>query len=209
MTDPAGWHQIQHPSSLRYSACKLLLAFLLIFVAVLTPLSWWPLWGCLFLVEVGLLIHNPPKLRFWWTRFPYFLFFMISVSVAIPLSQHFQAGWERGMTIFMRGMLAFLATTWLSLVISPLNLIEVLRRAKFPRFLVESLAFMLRYLSLLSTERETLLQARDSRTFNQPGLVSSWKSSAYILAAVLLRALTRAERIYLAMKARGWRGDPS
>ncbi|QDU81157.1 Cobalt transport protein CbiQ [Polystyrenella longa] len=190
----------------RHATIKLIIVLLLIVTAVCTPVSWWPLWGAILLIEVGLLIRNPPDSRFWWPRLPVFVLFLGSVALSIPLSQHFEQGWLRAAMIFERGMLAFLATTWLTTVLTPLELIHVLRRWKMPPFLVESLAFMLRYLNLLSTERKTLQQARAARAGKKTGLITAWKTSAYIIATVLVRAFDRAERIYLAMKARGWKG---
>ncbi|MCA9040711.1 MAG: hypothetical protein KDA65_10220 [Planctomycetaceae bacterium] len=191
---------------LRDSARKLALALLLILLTVLTPLSWWPAWGSLLLIEFILIARNPPAKRFWWTRFPAFLFFLASVSLSIPLSQHFEQGTLRGWTIFERGMLAFLATVWLTTVLSHVELLRVLRAWKLPAFLVEALAFMLRYLSLISTERKTLQQARAARTFHRGSLITTWRTSSYIIAAILIRAFDRADRIYQAMKARGWKG---
>ncbi|MAT15825.1 MAG: hypothetical protein CMJ46_11225 [Planctomyces sp.] len=209
MNEPRPGRGTYPARALRASSLKLGAALLLILLAVTIPLAWWPLWSGVLAVELLLLIRNPPLLRFWWTRLPLFLLFLGSVALTFPLSHHFEQGWWRAAIIFERGTLAFLATVWLTTVLAPLELVRVLRAWKLPVFLVESLAFMLRYLSLLSTERQTLQQARAARTFTRPSLITAWRTSAYIIATVLIRAFDRAERIYQAMKARGWRGHSS
>lgn len=84
------------------------------------------------------------------------------------------------------------------------DLLQVLWRLHVPALLVTTLALMHRYLFVLFDEMERMQRARRSRTF-VAGKTSAWRSSAQVAALLFVRASERAERVYLAMCARGWR----
>jgi len=63
---------------------------------------------------------------------------------------------------------------------------------------------MQRYGPVLIDESRRMQRARSSRTF-RGGRFSTWAISGGIIAQLFLRTLNRAERIYLAMCARGWK----
>jgi cobalt/nickel transport system permease protein len=84
------------------------------------------------------------------------------------------------------------------------DILHVLWRIRFPALLVTTLALMYRYLFLLTDETSRMLRARRSRTFTG-GRRFTWNSLATILAYLFIRSLDRAERIYAAMCARGWK----
>jgi cobalt/nickel transport system permease protein len=63
---------------------------------------------------------------------------------------------------------------------------------------------MHRYLFVLLDEMERMQRARRSRTF-VASRTSVWRGSAQVAALLFVRASERAERVYLAMCARGWR----
>ena len=84
------------------------------------------------------------------------------------------------------------------------TLLAVLRRARCPTILVTTLALMYRYLFVLMDETERMNRARHSRTFTrQRWLV--WKTLASVIGQLFVRSTERAERIYAAMCARGWK----
>lgn len=84
------------------------------------------------------------------------------------------------------------------------DILHVLWRIRFPALLVTTLALMHRYLFLLADEMSRMLRARRSRTFAGSRL-SAWGSLSMVLAHLFVRSLERAERIYAAMCARGWK----
>ena len=83
-------------------------------------------------------------------------------------------------------------------------ILRVLWRIRVPALLVTTLALMVRYLFLLVEETGGLSRARRSRTFTRDR-ASAWRSSASVIAYLFLRSSERAERIYAAMCARGWK----
>lgn len=84
------------------------------------------------------------------------------------------------------------------------ELLGVLRRLRMPGPLLTTLALMYRYLPVLVEESVRMQRARMSRTFSRRRLVV-WRNAAGVAARLFVRAADRAERIYLAMCARGWK----
>ncbi|MCY2932389.1 MAG: cobalt ECF transporter T component CbiQ [Planctomycetota bacterium] len=84
------------------------------------------------------------------------------------------------------------------------DLLRVLGRLHVPALLVTTLALMYRYLFVLVDEAQRMKRARTSRTF-RPGRSRTWRTSATVIGQLFIRASERAERIYAAMCARGWR----
>jgi cobalt ECF transporter T component CbiQ len=83
-------------------------------------------------------------------------------------------------------------------------LLQVFRAVHVPRIFVTVLALMYRYLFVLIDETERMTRARVSRTFDR-GRVRLWRSVASVIVQLFLRSSERAERIFAAMTARGWR----
>ena len=83
-------------------------------------------------------------------------------------------------------------------------LLAVMRRARIPALLVSTLALMYRYLFVLTDEAQRMRRARMSRTF-RPGRWWTWRILATVIGQLFVRSTERAERIYAAMAARGWK----
>jgi len=84
------------------------------------------------------------------------------------------------------------------------DLLQVFRRLRVPALLVVTLALMHRYLFVLVDETARLRRARRSRTFTT-GRVFGWHLTATVAAQLFVRTSERAERVYAAMCARGWK----
>jgi cobalt/nickel transport system permease protein len=112
-----------------------------------------------------------------------------------------RADWRE---IAMRGGLC-LATVILVSNTTPFNeMLRVLRRVRVPALLITTLALMHRYLFVLADEREQMRRAQASRGFTR-GRRFTWHALATVACQLFIRASERAERIYDAMCARGWR----
>ena len=101
-------------------------------------------------------------------------------------------------TLCLATMILLTATTRFS------DLLAVLWRIRVPALLVTTLALMHRYLFVLVEEMERMQRARRSRTF-VAGRSSAWRNSAQVAGQLFVRTSERAERVYLAMCARGWK----
>jgi cobalt/nickel transport system permease protein len=75
---------------------------------------------------------------------------------------------------------------------------------RVPALLVTTLALMHRYLFVLLDESERMRRARSSRTFWRQRR-ARWRMLGTVVGQLFVRASERAERIYAAMCARGWK----
>ncbi|MDP9034085.1 MAG: cobalt ECF transporter T component CbiQ [Myxococcota bacterium] len=83
------------------------------------------------------------------------------------------------------------------------DLMHTLRRAHVPSALLLTISLLHRYLFLLADESERMRRARNARTWQRKKW-ATWKALSSVIAVSFLRAVSRAERITTAMRARGW-----
>ena len=84
------------------------------------------------------------------------------------------------------------------------KILRVLKMVRVPGLLITTIALMHRYLFVLADEAERMRRARASRTFAR-GRRFQWRTTATVVGQLFVRAAARAERIYDAMCARGWK----
>ena len=106
--------------------------------------------------------------------------------------------------IVVRSTLCLLTMVLLASTTPFTELLPVLRRARLPALLVTTVALLYRYLFLLVDETERMNRARHSRTFIRYRW-PAWKTLASVIGQLFVRSTERAERIYAAMCARGWK----
>jgi len=82
------------------------------------------------------------------------------------------------------------------------SLLQVFRHLRVPAIFITTLALLYRYLFVLVDEAERMKRARQARTFRRR---TPWATLATVLGQLFVRSTERAERIYAAMCARGWR----
>jgi cobalt/nickel transport system permease protein len=78
------------------------------------------------------------------------------------------------------------------------------RRLGVPSILTSMAALTVRYVHVLGDELRRMRRARRSRTFRR-GKARAWRSASAAAGHLFVRSTDRAERIYRAMSARGWR----
>jgi cobalt/nickel transport system permease protein len=83
------------------------------------------------------------------------------------------------------------------------DMLEALGRARVPAILIHTLGLLHRYLFVLVEETHRMRRARAARTW-QTSAWGAWKALASVVAVSFVRSASRAERIYAAMRARGW-----
>ena len=84
------------------------------------------------------------------------------------------------------------------------DILQELRRLRLPTVMLTTLALMYRYLPVLEEESSRMQRARASRTFSRNRRIA-WHNLTTIIGQLFIRSADRAERIYLAMCARGWK----
>jgi len=87
------------------------------------------------------------------------------------------------------------------------SLVRALERFRLPAVFTGSLAVMYRYLFVFFREKDRLLTARESR-LAFPSWRLRWTSLAGVVGVLFIRSLDRGERVYQAMRARGFEGAP-
>ncbi len=113
-------------------------------------------------------------------------------------------GWTAFLSILLKSTLSLFAMILLSNTTRFADLLGVLRSLRIPRVLITILALMYRYLFVLIDEAERMGRARESRSPGS-GRVARWRAAAGLIGQLFVRSSERAERIYAAMSARGWK----
>ena len=106
--------------------------------------------------------------------------------------------------VMIKANLCLLTTILLANTTPFTELVRVLQRLRVPWLFVTTLALMHRYLFVLADEAERMRRARASRTFTR-GRRFQWQTLSSVVGQLFVRASERAERIYSAMCARGWK----
>ncbi len=139
-----------------------------------------------------------------WRRLLLNLAALLPVSAGMALFALFGAdGWRLFGVLLLKGALCLALVCGLMQKVSFTELLALLERARLPGPLLTTLALLERYRFVLRDESRRLLLARRCRllTAEPPG----WTARAAVLGRLFLRSSDRAERIYRAMEARGWR----
>jgi cobalt/nickel transport system permease protein len=92
------------------------------------------------------------------------------------------------------------------------EIITGLRKLGVPGLLTSILEFTVRYLFVLGDELKRMKLARKARAYNMNKSIlhrEARKTIVQLLAVMFLRSIGRAERVYCAMLARGYNGEPS
>jgi cobalt/nickel transport system permease protein len=189
------------PVSRLPAAPKLALALAIIVATVLMPprqIAWYL--GVAFLLALAA----------WGGRVPVSLLFrrlaflsplILSVALVRALQPGSPAAWW---TVAAKSSLCLVTVILVSNTTPFTKLLRVLRQVHVPALLITTIALMHRYLFVLADEAERMRRARASRTFT-PRRPALWHTLATVLSQLFVRASERAERIYDAMCARGWK----
>lgn len=106
--------------------------------------------------------------------------------------------------ILFKTNLCLLTTILLSSTTPFTEMLRVLKQLHVPWLMVSTLTLMHRYLFVLADEAERMRRARASRTFTRRKRFQ-WRTLSTVAGQLFIRASERAERIYDAMCARGWK----
>ncbi len=128
-----------------------------------------------------------------------------SSTVAITPGISISAGWVSFASILVKFALTISAALLLIATTSFPGICRGLRRLGLPVLFVSQLLFLYRYLFVLMEEAMRVVRARDMRSFGTRG--TGMRVLVRIVGTLFLRTVERAERIYGAMLARGFRGE--
>jgi len=113
-------------------------------------------------------------------------------------------GWVSYASIVLRFLLTAAAALVLTATTSFTGICLALQELRVPDVFVTQLLLLFRYIFVLGDEAQRMSQARRLRSFGRRGM--GLPIYAQMLGQLLLRTFGRAQRIYLAMKCRGFDG---
>ena len=205
-----------HSAVHRAPAHLKVLALLVFMVTVVaTPDDWFAAFGAYLLVLVAVigLSRVPPTyiLKRMVVEVPFVLF-----AVLLPFVARGPRVEVLGLSLSESGLLAafgLLATATLGVIASltlaattePQALLKGLERLRLPTTLVQIMAFMIRYLSVVTEELRRMHVARVSRGVEARN-PRHWPVLAKSFGALFIRSYERGERVHLAMLSRGYTG---
>jgi cobalt/nickel transport system permease protein len=128
-----------------------------------------------------------------------------SSTVAIAPGFPVSAGWISFASIMVKFTLTISAALLLIATTSFPGICRGLHRLGLPILFVSQLLFLYRYLFVLMEEAIRVVRARDMRSFGTRG--TGMRVVVRIVGTLFLRTVERADRIYGAMLARGFRGE--
>ncbi len=180
---------------------KLALALGGILLVVLLPRATWRAHAAVALALFAIALLARVRLRALLARLLLLEPFVIGIAL---LALFGPGGWPLFVSMVVKSTLCLATMVLLTATTRFSDLLHVLWRLGVPGLLVTTLTLMQRYLYVLLDEMQRLSRARRSRSF-VTGRRSTWRASAQIAGLLFIRASERAERVYLAMCARGWR----
>jgi len=183
------------------AAPKMGIALIIIVATVLAPVQWraWFITVAALLVLAALLSRLPPFFLF--RRLLVLSPFVLGVVVVNAFQPSGRVNW---LGVALKSVLCLLTVILVSNTTPFGQILRVLKSLRVPALLITTIALMHRYLFVLLDESERMHRARASRTFLR-GRRFHWHALATVVGQLFIRATERAERIYDAMCARGWK----
>lgn len=204
---------------------KLVVVIAMVVIAVSTPPDAFLATGCYFAAVLVLMSLARVSSRLAASRVAAVLPFVALIAMFLPFlpsrATEVAAGWSvsiGSLTISRAGALVFWGVMWkalfgtLSLTLlswtTPFaKLLQALEELRAPPVLVMLASFTYRYAFVLADEVQRMRRARDARGW-QGRWITQARTVGQMIGVFFLRSYERAERIYLAMLARGFEGRP-
>ncbi|MET8523658.1 cobalt ECF transporter T component CbiQ [Nocardioides sp. NPDC004968] len=190
-----------------------LVGFMLVVVA--TPREWFAAYAFFLavLVTVGAVARVRPGwvLKRMVVETPFVVFAVLMPFIAhgpridvlgLSLSE---SGLLSAWGLLVKGTLGVIAGLLLAATTTPQELVHGLERLRLPQQLVQIMAFMVRYLEVVTDEMRRMAVARASRGFEARNPLH-WPVLARSVGALFIRSFERGERVHLAMVSRGYTG---
>jgi cobalt/nickel transport system permease protein len=205
---------------------KILLAIGAILLVNLTPLERWPtIAGFLLLIWISAWRAGLPM--GWFLRRSAVAAPFLLAALPLPFTVHGTVvldlpvlHWQASAEGLLR-MTSVIFKSWISVQAAILlagttrfdRLLWGFRGLFLPRILVSVIGLMYRYLFVLADEALRLGRARASRSGiaadrRPPGILWQAQATGHLAGSLFIRSIERSERVYLAMTARGYRGEP-
>ncbi len=145
--------------------------------------------------------------------------FMIFLLVLLPFSvpgdsfltvAGLSASWQglhQALLIILKANAVILMLLTLVGTMDASTLGHAMARLKVPEKLVHLMLFTVRYLDVINREYKRMRMAMRARSFVARSDLHTWRTFGYLFGMLLVRSLERSERIMMAMKCRGFKGQ--
>jgi len=183
---------------------KIIFCLGLVILIVLSPLRLKFAFLLYILLIIFLIFLSKIPLLFFLKRLLAILPFVILVAVSIPFIQ--KDGWVIFIGCFIKAVLIILSLILLTQTTHFNHLLNALNNLKIPGLIIMLLSFMYRYLFVLEDEILRKKRALDLRSAGKKDY-RIMKSMANMAGSLFIHTYERAERIYLAMCARGYKSS--
>jgi len=183
------------------AAAKLGVALGMIVGTVLAPpaaVGWFV--GMALVLVIAVALSRLPLL-FLLKRLAWLSPFVLSVALVNALQPVARGSW---LAVAVKSTICLVTIIVVSNTTPFSRILRVLKVAHVPGLLITTIALMHRYLFVLVEEAERMRRARASRTFTRERR-AHWHALSTVVGQLFVRASERAERIYDAMCARGWK----
>lgn len=190
-----------------------LICFMLIVVA--TPRGVWPAYGAYLALLLASVAISRVPVSFLLPRMvievPFVVFAATMPFVARgPRIDVFgwslsQEGIDGAAALLAKGTLGVLAALLLGATTEVRDLLVGLQKLRLPPQLVEILAFMLRYVTVIAEDLRRMRIAQQARGFTARN-IRQWPTLASTVGTLFVRSFERGERVHRAMLARGYHG---
>ncbi len=133
--------------------------------------------------------------------------FTINIGPLI-LSPSFEGTYRVAQFVF-RAWVCIASLTMLTSTLGIDGIIGLLSKTKIPKIILQTISLTYRYIFLSIHEAQSMLLAREARRFRRKKFMNmqDLRDLGKILAALFIRTFDRSERVYLAMKARGFSSE--
>lgn len=194
-----------------------LLLVLVVACAVVFSEQWLPLFAFTALA-VHLWIQSPVKVKAGLKRIAAVDGLIVLTVVLLPFTEPgetafvlagfnvSQAGLSLATMILLKANIILITVMALCAGLNALTLSHALAELKMPHQLVLMMQLSIRYISVMGQEFARLRCAMKARGFRPNNSLHTLRSYGYLFGMMLVRAMERADRIWFAMKCRGFNG---
>jgi cobalt/nickel transport system permease protein len=170
-------------------------------VAVSAPLHAWPVFVACAAAQIAIAVTAHIPARTIASRARVVVPLILFVALFIPFAEH-------GLTTFLntgaKALIGTVSAVLLGATTSFPDVLHALERLRMPKLLILIAAFMYRYLFTIVDEVQRMRAALAARGY-APRHALQAQAIGRVATALFLRTYERAERVHLAMLARGWR----
>jgi cobalt/nickel transport system permease protein len=185
---------------------KLIGLCVFILLVVLTPIEYFWAYALYFVIIIGLIVLSKLPVKFIFKRLILIFPFILLLLISIPFIQK-----EQRALIFIRCMLrSVLCCLSIVLVFSATKFSEILeglRKLHIPELFVMILGFMYRYIFVLEDQIQRTHRAWHARNVIERRNWFLNRTFIQTLGVIFICAYEKAERVYMAMRARGFDGQ--